>query len=268
MDVTSVDSVVSSDQISQAVSDGLLDFAVVRAADLVNFNPGFGVYGLPFLFADTQAVSAFQASSQAQQLLTSLADNNLVAPAYINNGFALYAGNSSILEPADLRNTKIRSRITTTEVDQAFYNALGISNITSVVFSEISPALFTGIIDGVDGNLQLYSALFQSEMAAQALDGITISNHFLDARVLIINADRWDSLQTTTRENLNSIVGEVNGEIEERDIAILDQLEAAGEPVRQLTDEQRTSWIQAAEPVILRFQDSIGTEIVTEALSL
>ena len=107
--------------------------------------------------------------------------------------------------------------------------------------------------------------LLQNESTAQVVDGFTITNHFLDARVLIFNADRWESLQSVTQENLTAAATSVNDDIAAGNVALVEQLMAAGEPVRELTDAQRAVWLQAVEPVVLQFQDSIGTDLVSAA---
>lgn len=258
-------SVVAPAEITTAVSVGILDFAVVRAVDLVGINGGYEVFGLPFLFDSRLTAEAFQGSDAGQKLLESLADNSLIAPGFINKGFAHFAGNADIVEPADLNARKIRRR-TSTEIDNALYETLGISAI-GLAFAEIGTALFTGVIDGVEGDVAFFTTLLQDDLASQSLTGITITNHSLDARVLIVNATVWDSLALQTQENLTDTAGRVSDDIAAGNDAAIEQIAADGTALRLLSEAERDVWVEAVEPVLLQFQDRIGTELVEAAQS-
>lgn len=98
-----------------------------------------------------------------------------------------------------------------------------------------------------------------------------MTGHVYAAAILLANNDFFNSLP----DDLQTLVMEASEEFrdkqrelaQEQDVEFMEQLEAEGMQINDLTAEQRDEFRQAAQPVYEKYEEQIGKDLIDRALS-
>ncbi len=254
----------NDDKVLEAMQLGDVQMAAPSLSKFEKYTKKFRVFDLPFLFANIDAVDAFQASDAGQELLRVMEDRGLLGLGYWHNGMKQLSANKPLLVPEDAAGLKFR--IQTSDVLEAQFKALD-ANPQKMAFSEVYGALQTGVVDGQENT---WSNIYTKKFF-EVQDGITESNHGIIDYLVVTSAEWWNGLDGEVRNQLKAILDEVTAERnglstqinEENKQKIID----AGATVRQLTPEQRAQWVEAMQPVWDQFQGDIGADLIAAAQS-
>ena len=252
----------NDDQVLEAMLQGDVQMAAPSLSKFENFTRQFRIFDLPFMFANIEAVDAFQASETGQAMLDSMQRRGLQGLAFWHNGMKQMSANVPLVLPTDAEGLKFR--VQNSDVLVAQMEAMGASP-QPMAFSEVYGALQTGVVDGQENT---WSNIFGQKFF-EVQDGITETNHGIIDYLVVTSVDFLDSLEPEVRDQLLTILAEVtetrNAEAfavnEEARQAIID----AGGTIRELSAEERQAWVDAMLPVWDQFVEDVGQENIDAA---
>ncbi|MBK5933845.1 C4-dicarboxylate-binding protein DctP [Rhodovulum imhoffii] len=262
MEVFPNSTLYNDDQVLEAMLQGDVHLAAPSLSKFEKYTKQFRIFDLPFMFKNMDAVNAFQASETGQAMLESMARRGLLGLAFWHNGLKQFSANKPLLDPSDAAGLKFR--VQTSDVLVAQMEALGASP-QPMAFSEVYGALQTGVVDGQENT---WSNIYGQKFF-EVQDGITETNHGVLDYLVVTSVEWWEGLDEGVRDQLGTILMEVTDTRNSESEAVNQQakqsiLEAGGE-VRQLTDEQRTAWVDAMKPVWTQFEADVGAENIAAA---
>ncbi len=265
MEVFPSSQLYNDDQVLEAMLQGDVQLAAPSLSKFEAFTKQFRIFDLPFMFANIDAVDAFQASETGQAMKDSMQRRGLQGLAFWHNGMKQFSANVPLVDPSDADGLKFR--VQNSDVLVAQMSALGASP-QPMAFSEVYGALQTGVVDGQENT---WSNIFGQKFF-EVQDGVTETNHGIIDYLVVTSTDFLDGLDPEVREQFLTILDEVtatrNGEAfavnEEAKQAIID----AGGEVRQLTAEQRAAWVDAMKPVWDQFVGDVGQENIDAAQAI
>ncbi|WP_108660820.1 DctP family TRAP transporter solute-binding subunit [Acuticoccus kandeliae] len=252
------------DKVMEALLLGDVQIAAPSLSKFGAYTRQFGLFDLPFLFSDLDAVERFTDSPEGKELLTSMQDIGYLGLGYIMAGLKQFSADKPLLVPSDAKGLKFR--IQTSDVADAMIAALG-ANAQKLAFNEVYGALQQGVVDGQENT---YTNIYTQKFF-EVQDGITETNHQILSYLVVTTDEFMDSLDDATREQFTTIFNEVlkeyNAKAAELDNNAKESIIAAGGTVRTLTDEQRAQWVDAMKPVWAQFEDEIGKNLIDAAVS-
>ena len=265
MEVFPQSSLYNDDQVLEAMLQGDVQLAAPSLSKFEAFTRQFRIFDLPFMFTNIEAVDAFQASDTGQAMMDSMQRRGLQGLGYWHNGMKQMSANVPLELPSDADGLKFR--VQASDVLVAQMEAMGASP-QPMAFSEVYGALQTGVVDGQENT---WSNVWGQKFF-EVQDGITETNHGIIDYLVVTSVDFLDSLEPDVRDQFLTILGEVtetrNAEAfavnEEAKQSIID----AGGEIRQLTDEQRSAWVETMRPVWDQFVDDVGQENIDAAQAI
>lgn len=251
-------------KVLEALLLGDVQMAAPSLSKFEKYTKQFRLFDLPFMFANMDAVDAFQLSEHGEKMKNSMRRKGIQGLAFWHNGLKQLSATRPLLDPSDAAGLKFR--IQASDVLQAQFEAVG-ANPQKMAFSEVYGALQTGVIDGQENT---WSNIYGKKFF-EVQDGVTESNHGIIDYLVVTSAEFWTGLPDDVRDQLSTILAEVtqtrNAEAfavnEENKAAVI----AAGAEVRQLTAEQRAAWVEAMKPVWKQFEADVPAELIEAAQS-
>ncbi|HTH17682.1 MAG TPA: TRAP transporter substrate-binding protein [Magnetospirillum sp.] len=220
----------------------------------------FEAFDLPFLFDDYDAVRPVTQGPIGRGLLKKMESKGLVGLAYWDNGFKLLTSNKPFNKVENFRGQKLR--IHSSKVVDAQMRAWG-AMPQVMAFSEVYPALQTGVIDGQENPAE--NILTQKFYEVQKY--LTVSNHAYMAYAVVTNKKFWDGLPPDIRAILEGAMDETTAYetaiTKSRNDTALAKIRAMSTiTVVDLTPEERDALRKAVEPVYRDAEGRVGKEIV------
>ena len=178
----------------EQVQNGSLDMTKVSAAVMENFVPEMAVFGLPYLFRDSEHYWRVLASPIGAALLEKGEPKLLRGLCYYDSGSRnFYTRSKPIRTPEDLEGMKIRVMNSATAI--AMVNAMG-GAPTPIAWGELYSALAQGTVDGAENN----PPSFTSNKHFEVCKHFTLDGHTRIPDVLLIGTKTWDRLTPRVRE--------------------------------------------------------------------
>ncbi|MHA7876582.1 DctP family TRAP transporter solute-binding subunit [Roseivivax sp.] len=262
MEVYPNSTLYNDDQVLEAMLQGDVQLAAPSLSKFEAFTKEFRLFDLPFMFANIDAVDAFQNSDTGQAMKDSMQRRGLQGLEFWHNGMKQFSANVPLMSPEDASGLKFR--VQPSDVLVAQMEALNASP-QPMAFSEVYGALQQGVVDGQENT---WSNIYGQKFF-EVQDGITETNHGIIDYLVVTSVDWLDGLDPEVREQFTTILAEVtearNAESfntnQEARQAILD----AGGEVRTLDDAQRGAWVDAMKPVWDQFVEDVGQENIDAA---
>lgn len=247
----------------QGAQLGSANFIAPGQAVYASLAPNLSIMSLPFMLSTPQQVQqAIEDPVINKTFFPDLEAKGLkVVAVWMNGPRDVSSRTDKPIEIAsDMEGIKIR--VQPTSVDVASMKALGASP-QSMDITEVPTALQQGVIDGVEITP---NALGGSGLAEVLRQTIRVSWRY-DFYLLATGKAWWDGLTDDQRAGLTTAIraatdwniahaGEVND-------AAYKKLADTGYTIREITPEQRQTWIDASRPVWKTYgEDLVGTDVI------
>jgi len=250
-------------KVLEAMLLGDVQMAAPALSKFDRYTPQLQIFDLPFLFKDMAAVEKFQQSDKGQALLDTINKKGLMGLGYLHNGMKQLSCSTPLHVPADAAGLKFR--IMTSDVLAAQFQAVNATPLKKP-FSEVFTLLQTKAIDGQENTWSnIYSKKFY-----EIQPYITESNHGLLDYMVVTSKEFWMSVPEDIRPELTAIIKEAivygNKVAAEKDLEDRQKIiDSKRSEVIELTDAERSQWVEAMKPVWEQFEKEIGKDMIDAA---
>lgn len=251
-------------ELIESTQAGTIQMSSPSVGVLANFSSALTVFDFPFIFTDVNKAREVLDGDFGQELLKGLEENGLVGLNYGELGYRHFSNNSKeVVAPEDVKGMKIRTMEVPMHIE--FWKHVG-ANPTPLAFTEVFTALSQGVVDGVENTLGLiYTGKFH-----EASKYITTTGHIYDPEIYIMNQDFFNSLSAEDQEIIQSSIDEavqfLRAANDEAEDELRANLEAEGAIFRDLSDEEKQAWIEAAVPFYKEYAGEVDTEKLKQLL--
>lgn len=249
-------------QMQNALIGGAQEMTVVSTATLVGIVDDFGVFDLPFLFANTKEADAVLDGPVGQKLMAKLESKGLVGLAYWENGFRnLTNSKHAITSMDDLKGVKLRVMQNPMYIDM--FNSMG-ANAVPLSFSELFTALESKTVDGQENPVNT----IESSKFYEVQKYLSITNHVYSPWIVLASKKWWDGLNADEKKAVtDSVIA--SRDFERKDsraegARALEDLKKKGMQVTVLNDKELDRMRAAARPAITKFAAAGHADLVKE----
>jgi C4-dicarboxylate-binding protein DctP len=178
------------------------------------------------------------------------------------SGMKQFSAKKPLMVPSDANGLKFR--VQTSDVAVAMIEAMGAS-AQKLAFKEVYGALQTGVVDGQENT---WSNIYTQKFF-EVQDGVTETNHQVLAYGVVTSKEWLDGLPEDVRTQflqiLKDVTKEANGAVAKKEAANRENILKAGGTIRELTPEQRKTWVDTMKPVWTKFEGDIGKDLIDAA---
>ena len=227
-----------------------------------DYTKKFGVFDLPFIFADIDAAQRFTQSKTGKNLLLDMKDEGFIGLGYWMSGMKYFSANKPLVSPQDANG--LTFRVQASDVTKAMISAMG-AKPKPLPFAKVYGALQKGDVDGQENTWSnIYTKRFYNVQ-----NGVTETNHQLLAYFFMTSTTFLDSLDKNTRrkfiEIANEATLEANKSVKKQEALNRKKILDAGGVIRTLTPSQRAAWVKQMKPVWKKFEKDIGKKTIDAA---
>jgi len=255
----------SEQEMFQQMSTGLLDAGLMTAAITSLRAPSLQGWFTPYLFDGVEDAIKASETPAAADMLKELNAAGLQGLGYTFAGMRhILMKDAPITSAEDLKNKKIR--IVPFPAMKTWWEAVG-AVPTPVNLTEVYQALQTGLLDGIDIDLDALVGLKFGEVTK----GLTITNHMPFPAVMVVSDMTWMGMSADEQNAFTEVVNEAlawgsNEQItaEQTNLATLEgqmsvvKLENGKEAFASANDAVQASF--AAYPLIAQFQAEVAEQ--------
>jgi len=250
-------------EVVEGIGFGLIDMGITSTGPMGGFTNEFLLFDLPYIFRDHAHAHGFLDSEHGDVLAQRLEEAaGVKIIGWMENGFR-YETNSvrPINQLEDLRGIKHRTQESSVQVDT--WTALG-TNAAPMAWTEVFTALQQGVMESQENPIPtIYDVKFN-----EVQDYLAMTQHVYSPAPLMIGAQLFDSLSPEDQaivleaaEIATPVQREASREMEER---LVGELENLG---MEVTHPDLAPFREAVQPVIDKWKDSVGTELVDAAMN-
>ncbi|RHW40091.1 TRAP transporter substrate-binding protein [Lysinibacillus yapensis] len=218
----------------QQIETGTVDFGFITNAYMSTREDSLNAWFMPYLFNNLEEAVAMRDSEEAKQMLEALSSQGLVGLDFA------FAGNRHVLmkdgfaeTPEDLKGKKIR--IIGSPAMQSYWEKVG-AGPTAMPLSEVYTSLQTGVIDGIDIDLDALA----TEKYYETAKYLTLTNQMTFPTVIVMSQKIYDELspedQDIVKQAMKTAVDWGVEEAVKREASNLETLKAAGVEVQESID--------------------------------
>ncbi len=262
MEVFPNSTLYDDNKVLEALLNGDVHMAAPSLSKFEKFTKKFRIFDLPFMFANIDAVDAFQNSDAGNALKDSMVKRGLKGLAFWHNGMKQMSASKPLVNPSDASGLKFR--VQASDVLVAQFEQLGASP-QKMSFKEVYGGLQTKVIDGQENT---WSNIYGKKFF-EVQDGTTETNHGIIDYLVVTSDEWWSGLDAGVRDQLAAILKEVTESRNKESFAVNEENKAkiieSGGVVRTLSAEQRQAWVDALKPVWAKFEGDIGKDLIDAA---
>ena len=218
----------------QQIETGAIDFGFMTNAYMSTREDSLNGWFMPYLFSNLEEAVAMRDSEEAKQMLESLSSQGLLGLDFA------FAGNRHVLmkdgfaeTPADLKGKKIR--IIGSPAMQSYWEKVG-AGPTAMPLTEVYTSLQTGVIDGIDIDLDA----LVTEKYYENAKYLTLTNQMTFPTVIVMSQKIYDELspedQEIVKQAMKTAVDWGVEEAVKREASNLETLKTAGVEVLEQID--------------------------------
>lgn len=186
----------------EQLQNGSLAMTKTSAAVMENFVPSMSVFGLPYVFRDSEHYWNVLEGEIGQDLLSQGQAKMLHGLCYYDGGSRnFYTKEKPIMTPDDLAGLKIRVQNSKTAMDMV--EAMG-GAPTPISWGELYSALAQGTVDGAENNLPSFTSNKHYEVCKH----FTLDGHTRVPDMLLMSSKIWDGLESDVQRWLSQAAAE------------------------------------------------------------
>ncbi len=243
---------------------GTLEIVIPSTSPLVNFIPEYGVFDLPFTISDPETADRVLDGPFGDKMLSLLDSQNLVGLAWWENGFRQLTNSVRPVEKIeDLKGLKVRTM--ENEIHLDLWRSLG-ANPTPMAFGELFTALQQGTVDGQENP---FASIYQSKLY-EVQKYVSDTNHVYTPFLFLFSKPIWEELTPEQQEIIKEAgleAGKYNRQVNREDDATsLEELQKTL-TYTEISPEEQARFQEAALPIIEKYKDTIGADVVDEYLA-
>lgn len=244
----------------EGIQLGTLTWAATTASVLGNFEPGFNVIEMPYLFTSRKDAFAALDGKLGKELDKRLLKLGMINLGYIENGFRHVTNNKKPIKTvADLKGMKIRTMEVPAHI--AFFKRLG-ANPTPMNFGELYTALQQGTVDGQENPLVLINDCKLNEVQKYC----SLTGHIFSVCVNMFSKKFYDDLpkdlQKVVDDAAKLYVAEHRKAMELGEKNVRSVLEKQGMKINDLKESDKQPFVKASVATLDEFSGKIGKDIV------
>ena len=248
----------SDQQMQAALRGGTQEFTAPSTATLANLIKEFGVFGLPFSFANEKQAYAVFDGPFGQSILAKLAEKDIIGLAYWENGFRHFTNSKrAIVKAEDLGGLKVRTMQNNLYID--LFSGLG-ANAIPMPVNELFNALETKAVDAQENPY----TVVQAQKFYDVQKYLSTTGHAYDAQVLIASKKFWDKLSAADKTLMQDAAREATDfqrqTSREMNAKARAELIKAGMQINDVSDAERQRMREKLQPVIAKHQTAVGEE--------
>ena len=248
----------SDQQMQAALRGGTQEFTAPSTATLANLVKEFGVFGLPFSFANEKQAYAVFDGPFGQSILAKLAEKDIIGLAYWENGFRHFTNSKrAIVKAEDLGGLKVRTMQNNLYID--LFSGLG-ANAIPMPVNELFTALETKAVDAQENPY----TVVQAQKFYDVQKYLSTTGHAYDAQVLIASKKFWDKLSAADKTLMQDAAREATDyqrqTSREMNAKARAELIKAGMQINDVSDAERQRMRAKLQPVIAKHQTAVGEE--------
>lgn len=247
---------------TEALQLGTQEVTIPSTAPIANFVPEFSVFDFPFLFPNEQVADKVLDGEVGQKFLDMLPEQDLVGLAYWENGFRDVTNSKRAIKSVeDFDGLKLRTMENDLHLEA--FRALG-ANPTPMAFTELFTAMQQGTVDGQENP---YATIYLQKFY-EVQDHVSNTHHVYSPFVFLMSKSFYDGLTDEQQQIMKDAAVEagkyqrkLNREANEEYIT---KLEEEGMTYTEIPAEEKEKMKKAVQPVIDKYAEEIGPELVQE----
>lgn len=173
----------------ESLQSGTLDIAKVSVSAIENSEKKWGIFSIPYLFADAEHGNKYMNSEAVEELYTSTVDSlDILGLTWYDAGSRnYYTSDTPIEKPEDM--TGLLMRVQGSEILMEAVEILG-GSATPLDFGELYTAIQQGVVDGAGNGIVAFSDNNLGEVAKH----FSFTQHTFTPDVLIIKNSVFEGL--------------------------------------------------------------------------
>ncbi len=246
-----------------AFQTGNVEMGIAIGSELMDYEPKWGIFEMPFLFFDYEAVDKLLNSDITKELFGEIKGSNVVLlEGFFENGYRHITNNLRPIHTVnDMKGMKIR--VMNTPLQISIFSSLGASPM-GIPYEEIYSALQTGIVDAQENPFT--NIIDKSFYEVQKY--LSLTGHSYYGWPTAINAKVFNSFPPEIQEILNESMKEASvyerALMRESNDQALNKLVEKGMKVNELTAEEKMTFVNATKPVYDKYADEIGKDFLNK----
>jgi tripartite ATP-independent transporter DctP family solute receptor len=251
-------------QLQSSLQSGIVDIMVGPTSNLVGAIKEFGIFDLPFFFANTKEVDAIMDGNVGANLFAKLDGINMAGLAYWDNGFRHMTNSKRKIEKVeDIRGLKIR--VIPNPLFIATFKALG-ANPVPMPYTELYNALESKAVDAQETPV----GLIEASKFYEVQKFLTLTGHVYTPYVLLASKKWMNSLSDADKKIVLEAAQESSIYQRQLSRGSADNignkvLREHGMDVVMLSPEEQAKLRDLVKPVLERFSKVIGEDLIKEA---
>ena len=246
-----------------AFQTGNVECGIAISSELMDYDPRWGIFEMPFLFLDLEAADKVLDGELIKELYGEVEGANVVLlEGRFENGYRHVTNNVRPIQTVDdLKGIKIR--VMSTPLQISIFSSLGASPMP-IAYEELYSSLQTGVVDAQEN--PLISILDKAMYEVQKYCSLT--GHSYYGYPIAMNKDVYDSFSPEIQKILNDSFREAclyqRALSREENEKARKALEEKGMLVNDLTPEGKMTLANAAKAVYDQYADEIGKDFINQ----
>jgi tripartite ATP-independent transporter DctP family solute receptor len=248
-------------EVAEGIRLGSIQASLSTLSNLSTWVPETQLFDLPFLFRDAAHLQASLEGACGDDLGEKLANEGIVAPAFINYGARHLLARAPLLSPDEVKGKRIR--VIQSPLHAQLWEGFGAHPI-ALPITETYNALSTGHVDAMDLTISAYAGFRLYEVVPH----VTLTGHIHAAGAVILSGRFWKGLDEESRSVLQKAATEgarhFNALMAADEKTSMKAASEAGASFHEVTD--RAAWEAPARNVWESFADRVGGMAQIEAV--
>lgn len=231
------------------IQTGAIQFAVIPAAFLANREESLNAWFLPGLFNNVEDAGIAANLPAAREMLAALDKQGMVGLGYIFAGMRHLISNKPISDLDQLQGKKVRAF--PGPIFNDWWLTFGAAP-TALPLPEISPALSTNLLDIVDVDLDLVTALKLYQQAPYLIE----TNHMAFPGIMLVSKKWWESKTDEQKSLIRDVFSEAEiWGVKEQVIAEKKNLDILNDASVNVTSIDKSDYSKNADEIVSKYLD-------------